>query len=341
MIETKTPGLTASDRSVGVEASWTESIGPQRVAEPMLMRRVRFHQSWYRLHVLGLTRFGSVSGASGKPLGSILHPDDAAADRNFIDKSAAVLYRRRRQQGWGVDPTRCTGYLGSSQALTFNLFGALSEDMDWTKRCLALVLGRADIDRVLAMEIECAPARRSEHLGDQTRIDVVLTLATSAGTELVAIEVKYADRFNSRQVDLATDRYFRFAQRSRLWRDAEGALKAPSLNQLVRTHALAVSMAEQRHGPAASASVLVLVHGEDETAEQIVDEYASVLSDPQQVQHRSHDQFVLALRASAPTSDALEVASALHRRYCDESQSEAAWRAFRLAHDRRRAKMPV
>src|SRR5687768_10941951 len=92
-------------------ATILERIGPQLKGETGLAQRLRFHQSWYRLEVLGQDSFGSTPPPRSRALGSILTSDAAALGMNFSSAAAAELYSRRRAEGWGLDPIRCTRYL--------------------------------------------------------------------------------------------------------------------------------------------------------------------------------------------------------------------------------------
>lgn len=51
-------------------------------------------------------------------------------------------------------------------------------------------LRRSDLRRIKGVELEFAPARRSLHLNDQTRIDALIVAAGDSGTEVIAVEVK-------------------------------------------------------------------------------------------------------------------------------------------------------
>lgn len=175
-------------------------------------------------------------------MGSILHPDDAAAGRNFTTPAAERLYLDRRRAGWGVDPVRCTGYLTSSQALTINLLAPLKEDPAWAARVLSGLLDR-EITAVSGLEIEYAPRRRSLHLGDMTRLDAWIRLETGSGPQGLALEIKYADRFSSRHLRVAENpRYRELARTTGLWDLDDERTRSRPVNQLLRCHALATHL---------------------------------------------------------------------------------------------------
>lgn len=292
-------------------------LGPQNPGDGPLLRRVRLHQSWYRAAILGLPRWGTTKGHSPRQLGSVLTDQDAAAGLNFGSPAAVDLYNTRHAAGWGIHP-RCSTYMTSSQALTLNLFGLLSQHETWLLACLNTWLGRSDLSHVESLELEFAPARRSLHLNDQTRIDALVVVSGGCGTEVVAVEVKYADRFNSRLVNISTPSYHKLARRSGLWPEPSQVLSNRRLNQLVRIHALATS-----HGLAIDvgvpASLLVLAHELDTTAGTVVDEYKRCVAGPL-VHHASLRSACELIVAAAP-SNQRTIAQDLQLRYATESAS--------------------
>lgn len=190
---------------------------------------------------------------------------------NFLSPEVFDLYSTRHAAGWGLDP-RCTAYMTSSQALTINLFGLLRQDEAWFLKCLNAWLGRTDLTAIQTLEIEFAPARRSLHLGDQTRIDVLLVVKGGQSDEVIAVEVKYADRFNSRRVNIETPAYRELADRTRLWKSPGLALADRRTNQLARIHALATSYALSL-GIDAPTSMLLISHAMDDGAARIARAY--------------------------------------------------------------------
>ncbi|MEY1676080.1 hypothetical protein AB4Z55_18085 [Gordonia sp. ABKF26] len=309
-----------------LDARLLDAIGPQRPTEPLLARRVRFHQSWYRAAVLGIPQYGHTAGRVQRPMGSVLTDRDALAARNFTSPCARRLYERRRLEGWGVDPVRCTKYLTSSQALTLNLLGPLSEYPLWAARVLGRVMERPDVYEVVRLWVEFAPRRRSQYLDDMTRIDALIEMRTSRGAELLAVEIKYSDRFNSRQVYIDRRPYRDLAAYTGLWRSVNAALQTPQVNQLVRCHALATIMSNDLIGKVSTANLLVVHHTEDRPSRQVAEDYVGYLNDPAIAHVATLDAFVEALAGTAVQPRERLIAANLRVRYTAESESEAAWR---------------
>lgn len=302
----------------------TEGLGPQNPGDGPLLRRLRLHQSWYRATVLRRPRWGSTRGVAPRELGSVLSREDGVAGLNFVSQSAFDLYRARHAAGWGVDP-RCAVHMTSSQALTINLFGLLGEEEAWLIECLNTWLGRSDLNAVLRVEIEFAPQKRSEHLNDQTRIDVLVMATGGKGQELIAIEVKYADRFNSRRVDIETERYRNLAKHSGLWTDPCGVLGDDRLNQLARVHALATSYSRSL-GISQPVSLIVATHGRDASAQEIVDLYGAQVNGPL-VTHVALRSVCASVLDAAPWGRR-DTAEALWERYGCETGSEGVSRVL-------------
>lgn len=122
-------------------------------SDTKFMRRVRVHQAWYRVHVLGLERYGMLAG-SGSGCGSVLADPDASEGLNFTTSAALAAYRQRRGHGWGVDPVRCTSYLTSSQTLTFNMLSDLQGRPEAAARLFGQLLGRSDLLTMESMDFE-------------------------------------------------------------------------------------------------------------------------------------------------------------------------------------------
>lgn len=312
------------------------SIGPQLHGESLLARRTRFHQCWYRDEVLGLPGYGTTSGLHPRPLGSVLTEVDADRGANFTSPAAHELYQRRRRQGWGVDPTRCTRFLTSSQALTLNIFGPLSTDPQWLLKTLASLLGRDDLVEVVSLEIEFAPARTSDHMGDHTRVDALITVRSLEGKEVIVVEIKYADRFNSRVVDLArTGAYERLARISGLWNPDDKSFHARPVNQLLRCHALGASVLGAEQAAKRPPTLLVIHHAQDLQASRVCSSYRSLLAVPRSLQTRTLNELFAGMwRSTGPVRR--DAVSALRQRYEDELASEPLWQEHERQAENRR-----
>jgi hypothetical protein len=303
-----------------------DRLGPQAAGDTLHARRCRFHQSWFRSAVLGLETFGGSLATRGRLSGSVLSLEDGAAGKNFLNAEAADAYAKRREEGWGVDPQQTTRHMVSSQALMFNMFAPLAADLAWFSRCLAMSLDRPDIRAVTKVAFEFAPALRSNYLGDMTRIDLLVDIETEGGPEVVTVELKYADRFNSRTPSLGNRPEYRdLAARTGIWRDASAALESKATNQLLRMHALAVVIAERDREAGTKVSCLVIHHSRDKKAVAHTTLYRDLLTDAGQVRHVELGAFVEGMQHTAQEQRGTDLAAALWRRYVDDTESDALW----------------
>ena len=302
----------------------TGVLGPLPASDPPFMRRVRAHQAWYRVAVLGVDRHGSLA-VSGAPCGSVLPDDAAARNLNFLGGDSVERYQRRRRMGWGVDPVRCTKYLTSSQTLSFNM---LAQAVGRPEECAALfnhLLGRQDLEILESSVFEFAAQGTRYSLGDKTLLDLLLRFRTSAGScQFVGVETKLADRFSARRTSaMGGSSYRRLAAERGLWLDLGDALAGSHTRQMTRCHALTESV-QAHEDPSHHAVLLVLTHPYDRSGLAHASDYTRCVALQDAVVHRSWDDY-LSLAEAAGSLDAVQ-AGELARRYVDLEWSEAAWR---------------
>lgn len=303
-----------------------ERFGPLLPGESGLAKRLRFHQSWYRSDFLAIPDFGSTPGPVPRPLGSILPLYAADHGKNFTSPPAEHLYIKRRARGWGVDPVRCTQYLTSSQALTLNFLGPLYAAPGWLLNTLSSVLGRSDLLDIAFAAVEHAPARRSQYLGDMTRVDGFIVIRCRGGYEGIVLEFKYADRFNSRDVRIVDHpKYRALAARTDTWKNFDDIAVQRRFNQLVRCHALGVAMLQQETG-ASCTTLLVVHHGNDARAAQLVTDYGSHMSGAATAVGLTLAELCDHMAKTAGTIRQLRAVEALEIRYGSEAASERWWK---------------
>lgn len=259
-----------------------------------------------------------------------LSPDAAASGMNFVSEEAWFRYKIRRGQGWGVEPERCTSNLLSSQALTLNLFGTLAADPGWHAQVLNKVLGWGPGD-VVDTRIEYAPQCPSQHLGDKTRIDTLVDWRSDTHRRLIAVEVKYADRYVSRVIDICNSQYYQ-----KLWSQCQRwkyISNAPRINQFYRIHGLAESIAlvEDFERGAHSPHFLLIHHDSDPIAQQVFQEYRATLNKDYQpsVTLLPLSRFVDAMAETAQNAAQAAACAQLNLRYLALHRSDYAWSSFK------------
>lgn len=290
------------------------------------MRRVRLHQAWYRTEVLGVSGYGTLA-VSGRPCASVLPDAAAELHLNFVGHDAVDRYLDRRQQGWGVDPIRCTKYLTSSQTLTFNMLAQAVARPEACARLFNRLLNRSDLGLLESSAFEFAAQGTRYGLGDKTLVDMLLRFRTHDGSlQVVALETKLADRFSTRRTAATGGaKYLALAGRSALWTDLEAAVSDNRTRQLTRCHALAQSVQEHDEKSERHAVLLVLMHPEDHAGGRCVSDYARHVA-AEALVVRTWDAYLSAARSAQALEDSMS--QELDRRYVDLAWSQLAWRAF-------------
>lgn len=290
------------------------------------MRRVRVHQAWYRATILGLTRYGSLA-STNKPCGSVLADEDSERGLNFVGAASVETYHSRRSMGWGVDPVRCTKYLTSSQALTFNM---LSEAVRWPEACALFfntLLDRSDLAFLESSHFEFSAVNTPYWLGDRTIVDVLLRfVATNGDLQVIAVETKLADRFSKRRTGAMNGpSYLRLAGADGIWLDVVASLQSDMTRQITRCHALAQSVQsiDGMHS-GRNAQMVILVHPEDSSGLKHANAYLDAL--------RVGDGYVAtwdSFLQSAGRTGAInrDLRESLACRYVDMSTSDGVWLA--------------
>lgn len=292
-----------------------------------LLKRIRFHQAWYRTAVLDLEEYGSLAG-SGDECGSVLADSDAASFLNFVGERPAREYRRRRSEGWGVDPIRCTKYMTSSQTLTFNMLADAVSRPTESAALFGDLSGRDDLERLSSYRFEYTSVGRPHFLGDRTLLDLLLEFKTkNGGIHVVAVETKLADRFSTRRTAaMSGAQYARIQEESGLWHNLSAALLDNQTRQLARCHALAQSV-QQSYQPRARATMLALLHDDDKNGFRSAAAYGQHLAVPGSFRLASWSEYLDA--ATAANAIPMETLITLRARYVDMSASETSWVAWR------------
>lgn len=157
-------------------------------------------------------------------------------------------------------------------------------------------------------------------------MDALVALVNkSQGEEMLAIEFKYSDRFNSRKVMIDRPPYRALAG-ALSWRDTDAVLSDSAINQLVRCHAIAGSMAPRTPRP--NASLLVVHHSEDTLAPKLAGKYRGYLGNGDLVQTATLNTWVSAMGSEARSPAQRVAVAGLALRYVREEESDVAWQGI-------------
>jgi len=240
--------------------------------------RMRFHQSWYRRHVLNLPP-GPNPAAPGALHGNMLRPEDGMQGYNFLSEAIHRTVEERLDQAQGmVEPKRLRNNLLSSQPMCFNLFAPLALDLTLASRLIAGLSGLPGGSRVTEVKIEYAPPKEW-HLDDNTAFDAWIAYERDGGVRgFVGIESKLTEPFS--QAAYAFDeRYARWRARPGWWwrPGAEQVFSDRRFNQLWRNHLLAFSMLHQPEQVYQEGFCAVVYHDEDTGCTRAMDAYRAQL----------------------------------------------------------------
>lgn len=265
--------------------------------------RYRLLQSWYREVVLG-ARPGTYTprGRAERPCGSLLHPDDVAANPglNFLDgrieSYVALRAQEVQDEGGTLEEHRLRHNMLSSMPLCFNLFGMLRAEPNSQ---LEVVRELFDPDASAVDEIECewTPRHSDSTIHDRTAFDAAIVTRRADDTRhLIGVETKYTEPFSPTRYG-APDRQrdagrYRDIHESSGWfdPDAHDSLTSSTTNQLWRNCLLAA--AAERSGEFGSARVVVVALADDPTATRAVEATTGAMTDPTRCRSISLERIV-------------------------------------------------
>ena len=259
-------------------------------------------------------------GRSG--FASHLRADAAKAGRNFLNLQIHQVVLREllvREEGASIDEDRLFGNSLSSQPLSFNLFGNMTEDL-----ALATVVFRQlfpefvlTVDQII---FEHSPGRREERfLLDGTAFDVAVRVTTPEGeAATIFIETKYSENMGGPAARMR-DRYDAASRQVRLYRDPDSpALRSVALEQLWRELNLAQVCVDQ----GVTSRAIFLAIG-PKLNRRVMNAFGAFQAELIDVEHQdanrvafvplSLETFIDAIEAAG----AAELAHALWARYCD------------------------
>lgn len=292
--------------------------------------RMRFHQSWYRRHVLGLPP-GPNPSAAGALYGNMLCANDGAEGWNFVTGAVHTFAEARlARDPVHIEPERLRNNLLSSQPMCFNLFAPLALDLALATKLIKALPALAHIRRVTDVRLEYAPSPRSDFLNDGTSFDAWVEYERDdASLGFVGIETKLTEPFSMAHYAF-DERYAKWMCGDGRWwvPGAETAFSDSSFNQLWRDHLLAFALRQQSARKYVESFCAVVAHPLDARLPEICDTYRQHLQPEGKTTLLSWPLDVLlnAWRPLAATREERFWVQSLRLRYLDMEASEAAWR---------------
>jgi hypothetical protein len=303
--------------------------GPQYKKDSPFTARMRFHQSWYRVNVLGLPWGTGPDSESNHEWGNMLDREGGAKGFNFLTPEIFNVAKCRIKEATGtVDEYRLLHNMLSSQPMCFNLFGPMVADRDLAKRVFKSVLPQ-EVEKVTNVMIEYAPEPAGEYLGDRTAFDAFVEFLRPDGQQgFIGIETKLTEPFSKAHYDGPA--YRRWVERPESSWPQENwkFLDDIRYNQLWRDHLLAVAMRNHSKSSYACGYLMLVRHPADSECDQTTQAYRSLLKrEDSSFLDFSLDKLLGPLNSNGENGCECKWLSEFKKRYLDFSVSEKEWQA--------------
>jgi len=294
--------------------------------------RMRFHQSWYRRHVLGLQP-GPNPRAHGELYGNMLRKEDGLMGWNFITgKVHKYAEKRLVQDSLHIDPMRLRNNLLSSQPMCFNLFAPLAMDLELARRLISSIPEFENIAQITDVKLEYAPPKENL-LNDGTSFDAWVEYQGADGNlGFIGIETKLTEPFSQDNYEFS-DNYQRWLENPSWWwiSGSEANFCNKKYNQLWRNHLLAFALRYQQGGCYTESFSAVVSHPKDKVCHSAFDAYRKNMlpTGTATLLVWSLDDLIDRWLRQVRTREEQSWLQALRLRYLDLEASEAEWQQSR------------
>lgn len=253
-------------------------IGPQNTGDSLLARKMRKHQSLYRVNVLNLP-YGTGPGPNDTSYyGNMLTHADGEAGQNFLTREIfEVVLDRISQSNGAVEKFRLLHNMLSSQPMCFNLFGPLVRDRQLAKTLVETLVPER-ISQITRVEIEWSPEPAMDYLNDHTAFDAFIEYRSVDGQLFgLGIETKLSEPFSQKEYDRPEYRRWMALPNSPWLPDGWNKVQAIGHNQLWREHLLAVAMRSQPMSSYTKVRLMLVYHPEDHECARNYSNYKKLL----------------------------------------------------------------
>jgi hypothetical protein len=318
-------GILSCNGAIRMEEPF--DYGPQHRQDDPFTKRMRFHQSWYRVHVLKAPYGPGPKAGSTSRYGNMLTIEDGEKGLNFLRPHIFEIAKRRIAESRGlVGRFRLLCNMLSSQPYCFNLFGPLVDDGELAtylfKECLP-----NEVERVDKVRLKYLPEPADEYLNDRTVLDAYVEYTRPDGKKaFIGIETKLAEDFS--QKPSSQPSYWR---RTKLatspWPEASWPrLIDQDINQIWRKHLLVETIRNHHSSNWAAGHLMVITHPLDRDYHKTLQAYQDLLKN--EVQNFSElplDRLLNLWDQAVIRQADREWLSQFRRRYLDLSESEPAF----------------
>lgn len=302
-------------------------LGPQPAREDPTSARLRFHQNWYRAEVLKAPIGFGPKASSKTPLGSMLTQADGERGLNFLTPHIFQVARRRlAARHTPLDPFRLLCSLASEQALAFNLFAPLVDNLDLSVRLIQALLPE-HVERVEKIYFHYLPEPTNAYLNDRTTFDVFIDCTRpDRQPAFIALSFRLVEPYSPKVVSGPYYKKWVEHPESAFLPGSLPALETPETNQLWRDHLLATAMLLHPESSFAGGQFILLYPSQNSRVGETANRYRGLLRPedetfrvlPLENLHETWKSLV-----SSPSQQAW--LDAFHLRYLDLSASQEAF----------------
>jgi len=288
-------------------------------AESGFIKKMRFHQSWWRVFVLSEEQGQwPKSKDPEKRIGStILNGQDSG--KNFLTKNALAAVHQtqqeRKEKEFGMmEPDRLFNNLLSSQPLCFNFFGELKTDLELAADVIQCFY--PEVTRVTNVWFEYAPLGR--YTQDNSAFDITIELEIGDRRGLLGMECKFTEPFSQKEYDKPA--YLEIFQKSDVFKEEYAAYVSSRYNQLFRNQLMAEAMVQE--GDYDFVYTGLFCHQDDRNATKIGTEFADLLDLELDFQTITFKDFLEGVQQLPLTWEQREWTILLWARYCSTKLSD-------------------
>ncbi|RLD02901.1 MAG: hypothetical protein DRI65_13975 [Chloroflexota bacterium] len=288
--------------------------------ESGFIKRMRFHQAWWRAFVLGEEQ-GKWPNSKDleKRIGSTI-PEGQESGKNFLTENTLAAVQKtqleRKETEFGMmEPDRLFNNLLSSQPLCFNFFGELKLDLDLA----AAVMGcfYPAVTRVTNVWFEFAPLAR--YTQDNSAFDIAVELEIGDRKGLLGMECKFTEPFSQKEYDKPA--YREIFQKSDVFKEEYATYISSRYNQLFRNQLMAEAVVQ--NGDYEFVHTGLFCHQEDQNATRIGAEFADLLDLEENFQVITFRDFMERVQQLPLSWEQRDWSNLLWARYCSTRLSES------------------
>jgi len=207
--------------------------------ESGFMKRMRFHQGWWRACVLAEEQ-GPHPILNNELIGSTIQQGEVSR-KNFLSENIRkavdkTIQERKDFRAGIIEEDRLFNNLLSSQPLCFNFFGELKIDTIFALQVLHCFY--PDLTKVNRVIFEFAPKENYTH--DNSAFDVAFVVERKNETGLIGFECKFTDTFSPTEYD--KEEYREIYRHSNIFTKEYEAYISGRYNQLFRNQLIAQAL---------------------------------------------------------------------------------------------------